>query len=73
MAYEHKAGSGSVFKNDRKETSNHPDYTGSMKGLDGKMYWVSMWIKDGKKGKFLSLAQTEMVEKENDDLPDFLK
>lgn len=40
MAYEHKPGSGSIFKNDRKEASNHPDYTGIMKGLDGKMYRV---------------------------------
>lgn len=63
MAFEHKPGSGSIFKNDRKETSNQPDYTGSMKGLDGEMYWISAWIKDGKKGKFLSISQTEMEEK----------
>ena len=53
--YEQKDNSGSLFPNERKETDKHPDRTGTAL-IDGKEYWVSGWIKDGKKGKWLSLA-----------------
>jgi len=73
--FEHKEGSGSIFKNDRKETDKHPDYTGLMKGLDGKMYRVALWVKEGAKGKFFSLSQSTMEKPDEhkvetvDDLP----
>lgn len=35
---------GSVWKNDKKETENHPDLTGSL-NVEGKEYWVSAWKK----------------------------
>ena len=47
--------SGSLFKNDKKKTDKHPDYTGSGE-VDGVEYWFSAWIKEGKKGKFMSLS-----------------
>lgn len=47
--------SGSVFPNDRKTQPNHPDYRGSCL-IDGKEYWVSGWLKQSVKGKFLSMA-----------------
>lgn len=47
--------SGALFNNDRKEQDNHPDRTGSAT-IDGREYWVNAWIKEGKKGKFLSLS-----------------
>lgn len=50
MAYEPKDNSGSLFKNDRKETDNHPDYTGSAL-IDGTEYWQSAWLKKSKDGK----------------------
>jgi hypothetical protein len=56
MAYEAKAGSFSLFKNDRKEKDTHPDYKGDGKDLDGNDVWVSAWIKDGAKGKFMSCS-----------------
>lgn len=55
MAYEQRDNSGSIFKNDRKEKDTHPDRAGTAM-IDGVMYYVSGWLKDGTKGQFLSLA-----------------
>jgi hypothetical protein len=49
---------GVLFKNDRKEQDRHPDYKGSCE-IGGVEYWISSWLKDGRNGKFLSLAFTE--------------
>lgn len=55
MAYTPKEGSGSLFKNDRKTTETHPDYTGTIM-VNGKEHWLSAWVKEGKKGKFFSVS-----------------
>jgi hypothetical protein len=47
--------SGILFKNDRKEQPNHPDYQGNIT-VDGVEYWLSGWKKEGSKGPFLSLS-----------------
>jgi hypothetical protein len=62
--------SGALFKNDRKEKPNHPDYTGSAE-IEDVDYWLSAWIKDGKKGKFMSLSfkPKEDVDQSPDDDP----
>ena len=46
---------GVLFKNDRKERDNHPDYTGNI-NVGGIEYWLSAWIKTGQRGKFMSLS-----------------
>lgn len=63
MAYESKPGNGALFKNDRKEKDTHPDYKGSI-NIGGTEWQLSAWIKDGKKGKFLSLSAQQPYQKE---------
>jgi len=58
MAYQHKEGSGSLFKNDKKLSDKHPDYKGDAL-INGKEVWLSAWIKEGNKGKFMSLSIQE--------------
>lgn len=52
---EKRDNSGILFKNDRKEKDTHSDYQGECI-IDGKPYFMNAWIKDGKKGKFMSFA-----------------
>ncbi len=46
---------GVLFINDRKERDTQPDRTGSI-NIEGVEYFLDGWIKDGAKGKFLSLS-----------------
>lgn len=50
--------SGVLFKNDRKETDKHPDYTGKAT-VNGVELRLAAWIKSGAKGKFMSLSFTD--------------
>lgn len=73
--------SGVLFKNtDKKDKDDKkPDYRGNAE-VDGVQYWVSAWIKEGKKGgnmagqKFLSMSFQVKDEnggkgsKDNDDI-----
>jgi len=54
MAFTHKPNTGSLFKNDKRETDKHPNAKGSAL-IDGVEYWVSAWTNDGNKGKYQSL------------------
>ena len=47
--------SGSLSKNPRKEKPSHADYAGSIV-IEGGKFWLNGWVKDGEKGKFLSLS-----------------
>ena len=58
MAYELKDGQGSLFKNDKDGVETRPDYRGELK-INGTIYRVSGWLKEGQKGKWMSLSADE--------------
>lgn len=45
---------GVLFKNDKDGNEKRPDYKGSAE-IEGVQYWVSAWIREGAKGKFMSM------------------
>jgi len=55
MAYEQKPNTGVLFRNERKEKDTQPDHTGNAL-IGGVEYYISAWVKDGKKGKFFSFS-----------------
>tara|TARA_R110000868_G_scaffold122651_1_gene325084 strand:+ start:284 stop:553 length:270 start_codon:yes stop_codon:yes gene_type:complete len=56
MAFEQRPNTGSLFKNDRKESENHPDYKGTAL-INGVEMWMSSWLKTGANGtKFMSFS-----------------
>lgn len=60
--FQQKDNSGSLFKNDRREKDSHPHATGTAL-IGGVEYWVSAWTKEGKNGKFQSLAFRPKTDK----------
>lgn len=55
MAYEQKDMSGSLFKNDRKESDTHADYKGTAL-INGVEHWLDAWINTSNNGtKYMSL------------------
>ncbi len=70
-----KEGAGSLFKNTRKISESHPDFTGSIK-INGKEHYLSAWVKESPKaGKFFSVSIGKVKEpmgfipKGSDELP----
>ena len=57
--------SGSMFKNQKKLTDQHPNMTGNAL-IDGVEYWVSAWTKVDKNGnKWQSLSFTRKDQPKN--------
>jgi hypothetical protein len=47
---------GQIWRNDKKQTDNHPDFTGSL-NVNGVEYWVSAWKrKEGAAAKAPALS-----------------
>jgi len=61
--FELKNNSGTLFLNERKTETKHPDYTGKAV-IFGKPCWVSAWIRTSKKGtRYISIAVVEPLPK----------
>ena len=56
-----------IFKNNKKENEKHPDYRGTI-NVDGKELEISLWIKEGKAGKFFSGKIKEPYQKNPNNL-----
>ena len=70
MAYEHKPGSFSLYKNKDKDNDRHPDYKGYGKDADGNDIEVAAWIKRSEgRDSFMScsfkLKQAKTEQKEH--------
>lgn len=54
---------GTLGKNRNRKTDKHPEYSGKI-NIEGRDYWLSGWIKEGKDGKFFSLAVQPKEQKQ---------
>jgi len=63
MTYTHKAYTGTLFSNERKEKDTHPDWKGSC-DINGVKHWVSGWNRSASDGRTrISLAFTIAEDK----------
>jgi hypothetical protein len=63
MAYEMRAGSGSLFKNDKKTTDSHPTLKGRVMLPNGEVRWVSAWSKRTAAGEtWISLSIGDLCQ-----------
>lgn len=61
MAYELKEMQGSLFKNNKKTTELHPDYTGKIK-VNGVELQLSAWVAKSKSGDtYLNIKAKEAM------------
>lgn len=63
MAYEMRAGQGSLFKNDKKTTESHPTLKGRVMLPNGEVRWVSAWSKRTAAGEaWISLSIGDLCQ-----------
>jgi len=61
MSYQHNPNTGSLFKNDRRETDKHPQAKGDAL-IDGVEYWMSAWtntLDDGSKYQSVKFSRKD--------------
>jgi len=59
VAFEQKNDTGALFKNKKKESDRHPDYTGTAT-VNGQKLSISAWINESNAGeKYMSLKFEE--------------
>ena len=68
MAYEQKDLTGSLFKNERKTTDQHPGMTGSAL-IDGVAYFVDSWKNVDSKGQPYLSMKFKRKEKQPEQQP----
>lgn len=61
--YEQKDNTATLFRNDKKTSDKSPDFRGDAV-IDGVKKRVALWIKEGRKGEFYSLAFSDPQERE---------
>ena len=53
--------SGALFRNDKRETEKHPEYTGKIT-IEGKDYYLSAWVNEMRNGqKYFAIKATPKV------------
>ena len=58
MAYEMRAGQGSLFKNDKRTSDKAPTLKGKVMLPNGEVRWISGWTKETSAGdKWISLQE----------------
>lgn len=56
-------GKGTIFKNDRKEKDNHPDYRGQAM-IGGTLVEIALWAREGRRGTFYSVSISPARERQ---------
>ena len=60
---------GLLAKNDRKQSDQHPEYTGSI-NINGVEYWLNGWLRVGKNGRLAGQKYFSLSVKAKDGLPE---
>lgn len=69
MSYQQRDNSGTLGKNERREKDTHPTHSGQCV-IDGKQYWISAWVKDGRNGsRFFSLSFRPKLARDHQGAP----
>ena len=64
MTYVQKPNSGTLFQNDKGDNDKRPDYRGEL-NVDGVLFEIAGWKKQGSKGTFLSLSVKPKQERQD--------
>lgn len=63
MAFEHRPGQGSLFRNEKKTGERQPGYKGRLVLPNGEVRWVFCWVKKTSAGEtWLSLNIGDVVQ-----------